>query len=114
MEFTISERLMLLNLLPKEGDIITLRMVRDLQTDLGFSAEELEALELKQTGERIEWRAEAATPKEVKIPPRAFNLISELLRTANEAKKLNIAQLDLYEKFVEPAEHTAFEEKPDA
>lgn len=46
MELKVAERLMLLNLLPKEGDIVTLRVIRDAQQAIGLTEEELEALEI--------------------------------------------------------------------
>ncbi len=46
MKFKVAERLMLLNLLPQEGDIVTLRVVRDAQMTVSLSEEELEELDL--------------------------------------------------------------------
>ena len=46
MELKVAERLMLLNLLPQEGDIVTLRVVREAQQVIGLSEDELKELEI--------------------------------------------------------------------
>jgi len=53
MELKVAERLMLLNLLPKEGDLTTLRVVREAIHTIGLSDEELTALEIKHPVQAI-------------------------------------------------------------
>lgn len=102
MKLRVAERLMLLNLLPQEGDITTLRVVRDAQSVIGLSEEELKALELKQEEGRVIWKAEVDVEKEIPIGPRATSIIVEKLVALNADKKLTLQQASLYEKFVEP------------
>lgn len=104
MELKVAERLMLLNILPQEGDIVILRVVRDAQSAIGLTEEELAALELKQEEGRVVWKSEADVPKDITIGPRVVSIIVEKLTKLNEEKKLTLQQLALYEKFVEPPE----------
>ena len=62
MEFKAMERMMLLNLLKDaEGDVTMLRIVRDTQSKIGFSEEELEALDFKQDAAQVRWNARSAS-----------------------------------------------------
>ena len=100
VELRVAERLMLLNLLPQEGDITLLRVIREAQTVIGLSEEELAELELKQEGERVFWKSEADVSKDIKIGPRILVLIEDKLKALSADNKLGIQQLALYEKFV--------------
>ena len=55
MEFTVEERLALLNLLPPEGSLLTMKIVHELRLALSFSDEELEALQFQQNGDQLMW-----------------------------------------------------------
>jgi len=103
MEVSVTERIALMNVLPKEGDITTLRILRDLQTGLGFSEEELEALKFVQAEGRVQWDpdgAEAVGLKEIEAGRATRRLIARTLKSLEKAKKLPIAFIDLYERFV--------------
>ncbi len=111
MELTVAERLMLGALLgPIAADVATLRVVRDLQGELGFSDEESEALnfhpgmEKNADGEevpdgRLLWNGRVPQAKEFEFGPTAMRIIQGQLRKASASKALTLQQLDLYDKF---------------
>lgn len=99
------DRLILLNTLPKEGDITTLRIIRKLREDLSFSEEEHKALAFKQEGGKMMWQSEADKLKEVEVGDKAKEIIRNRLKELNEQKKLTEEHLPLYEKFVEAYEN---------
>lgn len=102
MEFRVAERMMLLNLLrDAEGDVTMLRIVRDTQSKLGFSEEELEALDIRQDATQMRWKGKADQPVEIDLGRKATKLITEKLEQLNAEKKLTVPQLSLYDKFVE-------------
>ena len=124
MEFQVLERMMLLRLLADaEGDITTLRIVRDTLSAIGFSEEDLEALaigppcsacqalvvdhvesdhEYEPDPGRVAWRqGTAANVKEIDLGKAALKLIAEKLLALSVAQKLTMNQLVLYERFVE-------------
>ena len=102
MEFKAIERMMLLNLLKDaEGDVTMLRIVRDTQSKIGFSEEEVEALDFRQEGTQMLWNGKADNPVEIDIGRKAVKLIAEKLERLSAEKKLTIPQLDLFDKFVE-------------
>ena len=102
MEFKAMERMMLLNLLKDaEGDVTMLRIVRDTQSKIGFSEEELEALDFKQDAAQVRWNAKADNPVEIDLGKKATKFIADKLEGLNAQKKLTVPQLGLYDKFVE-------------
>ncbi len=122
MELMVTERLMLGALLgPIAADVVTLRVVRNLQEQLGFSDEEAEALNFhpgtktNAAGEeeedgRVLWNKDAPQTKEFEFKPAALRIIQEQLRKASNSKTLTLQQLDLYDKFCpEETEETADE-----
>lgn len=108
MKLTVNERLMVMGMLPKEGDFATWKIIRNLRTGCGFDEEELAALDLKHEGESIHWKVEGVPAeilnKEIPIGPRAVKLIAEILEKMNTDKKLTEQHFSLYEKFCEPEE----------
>lgn len=104
MLLTTFERLLLLNILPKQGDLTTIRIVRKLREDLSFSEAEHAALQFEETGEKgLRWIKDADTPKEVEIGAKARNIIADVLTGLDKAKQLTEEHLPLYERFVEAA-----------
>ena len=93
--------MILLNILPKEGDFTTLKIVRKMREDLSFSEEEHKALDFKQVDEgRIQWKQDADKPKEISIGEKATDIIVEVLKKLNDDKKLQDQHYSLYEKFI--------------
>ena len=103
MELNVFERLNLLNILPKEGTFITLRIVHQLRDALSFNEEELKVLQFKQDMERgtVQWNSEADKPTEIQIGEKATDLIVDALKELDKQKKLTDQHFVLYEKFVE-------------
>ena len=100
MQLGVFDRVLLLNILPREGDFRTLKVLRKLADDLGFSEDEAAALQFKQEGVKIEWRVEADAPKEVPMGAVAREIIAGRLRELDEQKKLTLEHMSLYERFV--------------
>lgn len=101
MNLNVYERLILLNILPAEGDITTLRIVRDLRADLSFSEVEHAALSFQREGTAIKWNSAADKAVEIPIGPRGHTLIADRLAALSKEGKLTLEHLPLYERFVE-------------
>lgn len=113
MEFTIGERMVLMNLLPKEGDITTLRIVHDLQQAISFSESDLEKLNVQQEEGQIRWSqagADEIGTKEVEIGRAGRRLIAKALRSLDKQKKLPLGFLGIYDRFVALTEEPEDEE----
>jgi hypothetical protein len=100
MKLNVLERLLLLNILPHEGDFTTLKIVRKLREDLSFSEEEHVALEFKNDNEQVKWNSDSHVIKEVDLGKKAEDLIKVHLEKLNAEKKLTENYFELYEIFV--------------
>ena len=96
----VSERLGLLNILPKEGNAVTLRILRDFQNELSFTEEEKTEINLVFSDNRLTWDASLAKKKEIEVGDTMKELIVTSLKRLDATNHLNIGQLPLYEKFV--------------
>ena len=106
MKLKVFERIILLNLLPTEGNVVTLRVVRDLQSALSFSEDEIKQYRIQSVADaenrvNITWDvARSLEEKDVKIGDVAKTIIREKLVKLDEEKKLTLNMLSIYEKFV--------------
>lgn len=98
---TIKERLQLLEILPAQGDVTTLRIVRSLREELSFSEDEHKTIGFRQEGNQILWNQDSSLIKDVPMGAKAKEVISTSLKKLNEEKQLPMDYLDLYERFVE-------------
>ena len=102
---SILERLLILNLLPGENDIITLRLVRKLKEQLGPTDEELVEMNMRyeQEGNRTitKWDNNKAKDKEFELSEKAVDIIRDALKNLDKTKKLTDNHISLYTKIVE-------------
>src|SRR3990167_8055299 len=99
MTLSVFERLILLNILPAEGDITTIRIVRTLREALSFSEEEHKALEFTREDGTVRWKSDGERAKEIIIGSKARSIVAERLKTLNEQKKLTESHLPIWERF---------------
>ena len=100
-ELTVLERLVLLSILPKEGNFVTLKLVRKLRENLSFDEAEIKELNFAQDGDQVKWNEKANITKRVNIGEMMNVLIYEALKKLDDEKKLREDHFSLYEKFVE-------------
>lgn len=98
MKLNVLERLNLLDILPKQGDYTTLKIVRKLRETLSFSEEEHKKYQFRQEEGRLFW--ENDDEKDVHIGEMAMDMIQKALKKLDEDKKLTEEQFTLYEKFI--------------
>jgi hypothetical protein len=101
MKLTVLERIIALNIIPKEGDITSLKIVRVIKEALSFSEEEHKELNFKigPHGETT-WTPPKELEKEIEFGSKATSLIVTELNKLNAEKKLTPEHLSLYEKFI--------------
>jgi len=101
MELGIMDRILLLNVLPAEGDITTLRIVRQLREDLSFSEQDHKDFGLVSDGGKVTWTPGEGQTKEVEIGSKGSKLIANTLKKLSDSDKLTTQYVDLYDRFVE-------------
>ena len=107
MELNIPERIALLQILPAEGSMITLRVIRELQNKLSFTADELKAYKIENHpvsdgGAMITWDTNfTATTKDIELNEAEVGIISNQLRRLESMGRLHMSMFSIYERFVE-------------
>lgn len=103
MKLTVIERLMLLNVLPAEGDFTTIKLVRQLREELSYTEEEHTLLKFRQEGEQTFWDKEGEAKigvREFPIGEKMNDMIVGVFKKLDEEKKLTEQHFTLYEKFM--------------
>jgi hypothetical protein len=103
MQLSIKERIMILNLLPKETNFITLKLIRDLENDLGFSENEINDFEIKTNENSITWDNKKEIElgeKDIKINDKIKEIINKILKKMDEEEKITKDHYSLCEKFL--------------
>lgn len=100
MKLNAFERITLLQLLPAEGSVTKLRIVKTLVDALGFSEDEHKILGIKEANGQVSWNASADVGKDVEIGEVGLGLIRDAFRERSNNDKLLLAQLPVYERFL--------------
>lgn len=103
MKLDVKERLLLLNILPKETNFLIMKIARDLQDNLGFSEAELKELKFVTNEDGLlKWDPKAKIEeKEIEIGEKANEMIVSELKKLDEQKKLRTEHYEFYAKFLE-------------
>jgi hypothetical protein len=102
---TVPERIALgSSILPSENNFVTLKVVRNIKKQIGFSEEELKNLSLKTINldggmTRFEWDRAKELPVEYEFSDKAVEIILESLESLGKNKKANEQHLAIWEKF---------------
>ena len=101
VSLSVLDRLLLLNILPTEGDITMLRTIRCLREDLSFSDEDAKALQMVVGEGQVKWDRTADYQKDIPMGARVRKLIAAALIKRSQANKLEERYVGLYDRFVE-------------
>ena len=100
MNLSVLERIQLLQFLPREGDIITLRILQTLRLTLGFKEEEIKEFRLDTNDETGITTWDSSKDVDIPIGEKATDIILDSLKKLNMEKKLPENAILLYEKFI--------------
>jgi len=98
MKYSVIERLILLNLLPREGSFTNLKLIRVAREKLSFTEEENKLLNFTQTGDQLKWADNIVAEKEVELGETVMKLAVAALQNLNKKEKLTEGHISLYEK----------------
>jgi len=101
-----AERLNMLGILPKESSIATLRIVRELRENLGFSDDEIKQIGLVETPNENDptvfdftWTDDKL--KDVPVSDTAKKVILDTFKKLDRKEQMTEVLLDLYSRFEE-------------
>lgn len=98
MQLSVTERLLLLNMLPTTGDLATLREVQKLHTDLDFIETERARLKLVVEGNTVRWDKSQDTPIEVELTPKRRTMIQQAFEHLDQSEKLTLNHVQLLDR----------------
>ena len=103
---SLAERLSLGSVLPKEGDIITVRVLLKLREEVFLASEEIEKYDVKASSDgSVAWNAEGAKfSRQYVWDSVKVGFVKKVLEDLNAQHKLRLDLLPLYEYFVEGKE----------
>ena len=102
----VSERIWLLGLLPKEGDLLTQRVIHALREKLGISDEDWKLYDIQPIPEiqgAIKWDTKKDVGVEYEFGDKTVEIIAQSLQEIDKQKKVTEDFLILFDKFI-PAE----------
>jgi len=112
MQLNIQERFRLLNVLSgAAGNLATLRIVRDLQQELGLSEEEHKAINLRHDGDQVRWDDGKVPPKDVSVGPAALDTALAMFKRMEQTETLKIEYLPIYERLLKEKHETTSKPK---
>ena len=98
MNLTLLERLMVLSVLPKEGDHATLKVLQNLKMSLAPSEEEIRNWGITSEEGKTFWKENGVA--DIPIGEIASDIIVKTLRRLDKEKKLPEQAMSVYEKFI--------------
>lgn len=101
MLLTVKERILLLQVLPKEGDFLTQKIVRDMRSKIGLSEEDWKTYGIHTTPDgRVEWDATKDKGVEIPFGDKATEIVRDGLKDLDKQKKVTDDFIPLFDKFL--------------
>jgi len=104
MNLSILERIVLLKVLPKEGDYATLKILTNLRLSLSFTEEEIKKWGITSNPKEGSTSWSENGEAEIPIGEKATDIIVSAFKKLNREKKLMPEMMGTYEKFISTTE----------
>ncbi len=106
IDLKISERLALWDLLPKQGNIVTIKAVRCFREAISMEPD-IDEGGVIENEKRLNWEEDYIKPFDV--PPAIYKIVTDVLQKLDSESKLTETQIGLWDKFVEMGEPAVVE-----
>jgi len=105
MNLSVLDRVVILTILPKEGNFATLKILQELRMALSFTEKELKKFKITVDEElgTTNWE-EGSGEVEIPMGEKATELVTQSLEAMNSANTLKVDMMDTYEKFIPTTE----------
>jgi len=95
----IKQRLILLHSLPKEGDIVTIKILKELKMALGLSEDEISKLNISKETGNVNFDEIPSGTTDIPIGKITKGIIKSRLQELDTQKKLNEEHIELWDMF---------------
>jgi len=99
MKVNVLERLILLNILPKEGSYANIKLLRVARENLSFDEKENKALNFQQNEGGLKW-SDSVKDKEIELGEVVTQMVVKELKKMDDEGKIMEDHISLYEKFM--------------
>jgi len=108
MKLNVLERVFILSNLPQKGDRFTLRIIRDIESKIELSQEEIIAHGLKTNEDgTLNFKTQNITDeKEIELTEAEFNQVKDCFKKMDESKEIPKQFLRVIDLFLEEPELT--------
>lgn len=102
MKLEVHERLIVLDLLPKEDDYAGMKALRRFKEGVNFSPDEVEYFELKIENGQYKWNSARSAEKVKDVPMELYvtDILRDALSKLNKEHKLREEHMSLYDKLI--------------
>jgi len=100
MLLSIPERIVLFGILPEKENFVTMKLIKDLRSNLTLSEEDIKEGEIttSEDGNQILWKKHIE--RDIPIGEKATDIIVEALKKLDSEKALEDRHMALWEKFI--------------
>lgn len=99
VKLNVGERMIILSLLPKEGSIITIKLIRELILRLGLSAEEFVEFGIQQNETSIAFNEKGKEQRDFELNEVEVELIRTSLKDLNTKNKIIPEMIPIWDMF---------------
>jgi len=104
MNLNVLDRIHLLQFLPREGDIVSLRILQTLRMSISFTEDEIKKFGLNTDQETAKTTWDDDEEVDIPIGEKATDIIVDAFKKLNAEKRLPDTAIDLYDKFIPTTE----------
>jgi len=98
-KLNVGERIILLQILTKEGNFATLRIVRDLASKIGLSADDWTEFGIVQEDGKVTWNEKGKEEVSIDFKQKEIEIITKELKEMDKESKLEFRHFSVFEKF---------------
>jgi len=103
MILKIKDRILILSILPKESDILTQRIVKDLKGNLGLNEEDWKEYEIvANPAGGVKWNPDKDKGVEIEIGEKGKAIICDALKLLDTQKKVTEDFISVFDMFLSP------------
>jgi hypothetical protein len=100
VKLNVLERVLLMNMLPQKGNLVTCRASQNTAKIIIITPEEEKAIEMKKEGGMTTWNDAGKEEKEFELPPSSIKAIRDILYKLDSEENLPANAVSLCEKFL--------------
>jgi len=95
----VFERLHLLNIIPKKGNILEAKIIRGLIEKIEFTSDEIEKYQIVEKQGKVNWDMTMDTTRDIVISDAEEDIIKKAFKEIDTKKEMSLGLLKVYEKF---------------